>query len=271
MVGGWSRGTCYSLRHLTYSSDRLPALSGLAHEVQRVIQCKYLAGIWECHLLAGLLWTTREVVKQRQDSSANGNPVSLANGDPQAPSWSWAASNYPVSYISPVIRDYIDGIRIIDMGTVTDGTDLMGRVSSGWITLNGPALEMCCLWEQATPSNAWLNTSFLVVSNNIEGEPSKPEQSQQTDDPGARLNYDNYDVSAEFDEERCITSTVTCLAFCTPVNTRQVHGLMLCSTDREGEYRRVGCWSGGEPYSPRRGVSFGQFWAKFTRRTITLV
>jgi hypothetical protein len=45
----------YSNRALTYETDRLPALAGLASKVQRLLNSRYLAGIWECDL-HGLMW-----------------------------------------------------------------------------------------------------------------------------------------------------------------------------------------------------------------------
>jgi hypothetical protein len=49
----------YSNRALTYESDRLPALSGIASKVQQLLNSKYMAGIWECDL-QGLLWIISE-------------------------------------------------------------------------------------------------------------------------------------------------------------------------------------------------------------------
>jgi hypothetical protein len=49
----------YSNRALTYESDRLPALSGIASKVQQLLNSKYMAGIWECDL-QGLLWVRSE-------------------------------------------------------------------------------------------------------------------------------------------------------------------------------------------------------------------
>jgi hypothetical protein len=45
----------YSNRALTYESDRLPALAGLASKIQQLLNSRYMAGIWECDL-QGLMW-----------------------------------------------------------------------------------------------------------------------------------------------------------------------------------------------------------------------
>lgn len=46
----------YSSRELTRASDKLPALSGLAHMVQASVGSQYAAGLWVNDFLRGLLW-----------------------------------------------------------------------------------------------------------------------------------------------------------------------------------------------------------------------
>lgn len=46
----------YSSRELTRASDKLPALSGLAHLVQASVGSQYAAGLWVNDFLRGLLW-----------------------------------------------------------------------------------------------------------------------------------------------------------------------------------------------------------------------
>lgn len=72
----------YMKRQLTVSADKLPALSGLAAEMCRLIgpSEKYLAGLWRGDLHRGLLWQA-EGVSLRKDAS---EPY-------RAPSWSWAS------------------------------------------------------------------------------------------------------------------------------------------------------------------------------------
>ena len=72
----------YSSRALTYSSDKLPALAGLASRVARSSSCTYLAGHWKEDLARKLLWT------------AGSMPLiggGCRHADYHAPSWSWAS------------------------------------------------------------------------------------------------------------------------------------------------------------------------------------
>jgi hypothetical protein len=67
----------YANPFLTVSSDKLPAISGLAREIQIHTSATYKAGIWLEDDYRGLLWSYF-------DSGRRIDPY-------RAPSWSWAA------------------------------------------------------------------------------------------------------------------------------------------------------------------------------------
>lgn len=57
IYSGWHRMVeKYSQRHLTYATDKLPALSGIAAVYHDAIRSAYLAGLWRDNLLYDLLW-----------------------------------------------------------------------------------------------------------------------------------------------------------------------------------------------------------------------
>jgi len=68
----------YSRRRLSYGMDKLPALSGLAHELDKMEPDEYLAGIWKRDLHWGLLWDTVAYEDIHESNTY------------RAPSWSWA-------------------------------------------------------------------------------------------------------------------------------------------------------------------------------------
>ncbi|KAF4454145.1 HET-domain-containing protein [Fusarium austroafricanum] len=70
----------YSRRDITYESDWLPALSGIAAKHQAKLQGPYLAGIWADHLPYSLCWERRR-----------GAATFYANPENNIPSWSWAS------------------------------------------------------------------------------------------------------------------------------------------------------------------------------------
>jgi hypothetical protein len=69
----------FASRALTYDTDKLPALSGLAKEVARHTSYTYKAGLWEDEIYSDLLW--------RIEGKAQ-TPASYT-----APSWTWAGHN----------------------------------------------------------------------------------------------------------------------------------------------------------------------------------
>ncbi len=67
----------YTLCDLTFNTDRLPAISGIAQLFAAVTRDEYLAGIWRSRLVEQLPWYTDEPDEPLSDTSV--------------PSWSWAS------------------------------------------------------------------------------------------------------------------------------------------------------------------------------------
>ncbi|KAL8900046.1 MAG: hypothetical protein Q9207_005884 [Kuettlingeria erythrocarpa] len=121
----------YSLRELSYESDTLPALSGLAQAFRTVYtdRDKYVAGLWQADLLGGLLWMTGHSSRAVRPSKY------------RAPSWSWASIvkgeiNWPSRSIPRHCRyDYT--AELLEAKTNTQPGAPMGAVSGGTLRLLG--------------------------------------------------------------------------------------------------------------------------------------
>lgn len=85
--------TNYSRRAISFESDRLAAISGLASLIERHLGATYLAGIWK-EDIRSLLWF-RDIT--RPDSKIH-NATSPAVRRSHFPSWSWAAATGPIRY-----------------------------------------------------------------------------------------------------------------------------------------------------------------------------
>src|SRR3569833_241670 len=106
----------YSALQLTYESDRLPALAGIADIASQVVPGRYLSGIWEANLSAGLLWQPAKY------------PAKLS-GIASVPSWSWASvigPNKAGGHNPEQTRVKLRGSRI--QNTVRTALLLLGRV-----------------------------------------------------------------------------------------------------------------------------------------------
>ena len=70
---------------LSYSKDKLVAISGMAKMIADDMKCAYLAGMWRRDLEHQLLWKCTAATKAVQLNGTRG------------PSWAWAAVDGPVT------------------------------------------------------------------------------------------------------------------------------------------------------------------------------
>ncbi|KAF2165898.1 hypothetical protein M409DRAFT_23630 [Zasmidium cellare ATCC 36951] len=85
----------FSQLQISFPSDRLPALAGIASKVQEYTDDIYIAGHFESSLLGSLLWSTLRPV----------TPVKVTR-NAGAPSWAWASTSAPVTFASLDATDY---------------------------------------------------------------------------------------------------------------------------------------------------------------------
>lgn len=111
----------YSRRALKVTTDKLPALSGLAQEYQRAFGDNYLAGLWKSDLWIHLLWYGN--VAQR--------PMEYLG-----PSWSWVSCNSIVAFAGYRFSECCMALR--DASTDIIGENPLGRVSGGYIVIEAP-------------------------------------------------------------------------------------------------------------------------------------
>lgn len=120
----------FSSRKLSYQSDKLPAVAGLAKSMRnRAPQLGiYYAGIWKADFVRGLLWRARKLGCLSQPSSY------------RAPSWSWAALDGEITHDWPNLKHFdptwwpaIEGINVR-----CNGQSSYGEIQSAWLRLKAP-------------------------------------------------------------------------------------------------------------------------------------
>lgn len=147
----------YSRRALTFATDTLPALSGLAAKWSSMnvldgYHVNYLAGLWRRNLDRDLLWKYR-------DSLDNDRPP-----DYIAPTWSWAANRRAVGWIK---AHYASDYHTTILGAHCQvRTNMFGKVDLGVIYLRGPALT----GTVAVSHNLRMNSFALVKFGQGENE-----------------------------------------------------------------------------------------------------
>ncbi|KAL9623800.1 MAG: hypothetical protein Q9160_002031 [Pyrenula sp. 1 TL-2023] len=128
----WYRGLqTVTSRSLTFDSDRLPAISGIAGSVQAATGDTYLAGIWKSDLPNSLRW---HVSPWKRDKKMAETKVPEAY---RAPSWAW--SSITATIVTPGPRDNrTSRIKVIDARcTPASNNNPFGWTSDGYIDLEG--------------------------------------------------------------------------------------------------------------------------------------
>ncbi|KAH7323883.1 heterokaryon incompatibility protein-domain-containing protein [Rhexocercosporidium sp. MPI-PUGE-AT-0058] len=146
----------YSVRKLTFETDRLPAVSGVAGVVEgRMGDGEggvYLAGLWRGHLVRGLCWS--------RDYGAESGEVPLLKPRAYvAPSWSWASVNGAIAFVDgneDPEEAFVEEVVVVDVKCEVEGLNRFGEVSSGFLVLRGQVVRMRV--NCGEPRNCWTFT-----------------------------------------------------------------------------------------------------------------
>jgi hypothetical protein len=121
----------YSNRELTYPSDKLPAISGIAKQTAKRVESDYLAGLWRSHLLHDLFWHTKYLATRPHVY--------------RAPSWSWASVEGHIAWSTwrwCATDQCEEFLEILEANTVVAGVDRFGAVKDGHLKISGKTVEI---------------------------------------------------------------------------------------------------------------------------------
>ncbi|KAK4159284.1 heterokaryon incompatibility protein-domain-containing protein [Cladorrhinum sp. PSN259] len=148
----------YSALHLTYASDKLPALSGLADQIQRSSNQTYIAGMWQETLVLDMCWYLPRIA---------GKPPKRPYATYQAPSWSWASVNGPVEYPGEVYADQDQNgalanprqyAEVVSAMCFPAGPSPLGSLKGGYVVLSCYLLPAYAVFAP----NSWDGISIQV-------------------------------------------------------------------------------------------------------------
>ncbi|KAL9095271.1 MAG: hypothetical protein Q9165_002527 [Trypethelium subeluteriae] len=121
----------YTQARLTFRSDKLIALSGIASRIQQDAGSEYMAGLWRSSLPQSLLWRIRGV----EESQYRPAPY-------LAPSWSWLSVEGEICFPEPggtLEASFIDGrVDLFDENST-------GNVTGGFVRLKGRLIPAGCV------------------------------------------------------------------------------------------------------------------------------
>lgn len=147
--------TEYSKRSLTFGSDKLPALSGLARLFARANHDEYLAGLWRKDLLVGLTW------HKDQRCPSLRRPPPEGEAPRRAPSWSWASCDGEIKFGATEYESQpaIDTLSLCAT-VVHSGADFYGQIKSGSLSVTG-IVKVCnpALTTDAAHDRGWVHTN----------------------------------------------------------------------------------------------------------------
>jgi hypothetical protein len=127
----------YNRKSITYPTDKLPALAGLAKSFQERMKdeysedtLEYVAGLWSRDLAPGLLWRARHSSRSYRSKP----PLKYI-----APSWSWASLMYATIdfRISSIETSEIESFQIIETQCNLEGANEFGQVTDGALLVSG--------------------------------------------------------------------------------------------------------------------------------------
>jgi hypothetical protein len=164
----------YSSRLVTFSKDKLPAIQGVAKRFKKGILGSYLAGIWEAHLPAALLWNCSQGYGQRPVIIDQRN-LPRGHETYRAPSWSWASydgivSEYPLANLNPRFAE----TRVLEACCTPLGMDTMGQVTAGHLIVHAPVIHFQ-LSKKPSPTEKFrdLKAYPLFGALHIDGSPTE--------------------------------------------------------------------------------------------------
>lgn len=203
----------YSHGKLSYSTDKLLAISGLARQYllrNRLREQDYAAGLWKPQLAHDLLWRIEE----------GRGPTKY-----RAPSWSWASLDGIVTYSESLSRAAKDACAEFLDVQVTAKHDVFGPVESGRLKIQGMLIRGLL----PRTHDYWGRTPCVIQCGKTQLELE----------------------SASFDERLPKLSTATSGSLTEQLEVYllplletvdRFEGLLLCATMKKGDFRRLGAF-----------------------------
>jgi hypothetical protein len=230
----------YSRARLTYSKDKLVALSGVARQFQNVTGDQYVAGLWRSGLEVYLCWRVERFETLRPVPEPEGSLY-------QAPSWSWASTNQPVNwylYMMPpkntFRNDNLCGlIRFLEIQLEPVGPDPFGQLQAAHLEIEcGPLIRGNVIASLLNDFNQPFDNSFQIGL-----KPGKTFllRGEGEVHPDLEVKYESVAESLYFLPISIDTSGDECLHYQTGVT---MHGLAVIkeNCDRLGVFKRFGAW-----------------------------
>ncbi|RAL05933.1 HET-domain-containing protein [Aspergillus ibericus CBS 121593] len=163
----------YTCRDLSVSSDKLPALSGIAQTHSLALDDQYIAGLWVQDLAYGLLWAPRYAMNPGADryfGERERKPLTRA-GQYRAPSWSWCANDGQVEFIGHYLHRPKSEIQVLEHKLIPKYKDSYGQLAVDQV--NGGYVKLVAKIKEAQMQAATVPRPNPFHQNFPESKPAK--------------------------------------------------------------------------------------------------
>jgi hypothetical protein len=211
----------YTSGKLTFPTDKLVAISGIAQHVQQENLDQYLAGLWRKDIELQLLWCQQSPGRRLPKGS-----------EYRAPSWSWASVDEKgYAHYTPRVEgsEYKYYSRVVDAHVVPLGKESFGELVGGLLEITCSVMLAGKL--RKIQGEKWNDIDFSFHEVDIESSDGKE-------------TFRVYPDSDEYDGEDIYILPVVDVLGKEKHNKRTVSGLLLYPADTEkGEFVRAGFFS----------------------------
>lgn len=247
--------TAYTRTNLTFHSDKLIALSGIAHRFPYALENDtYLAGLWAGDLMNQLLWCIPSPTKFLPLSNPEEDKSSFV-----APSWSWAQTSLPIKFhvqSLPKANYTLTTKSLANLLNFHLGVEwTLGKQNPGaFIVLSTQICKAsliyntyeercgCCPLASYNPfSSLFPNTSFAAPNEDGQGSPARfyPD-----------FSFESHDRGFTVEDLYCLPLVETIFHFGEGRGWTWTTGLVLvrCDSDasdgreEKGAFKRWGTW-----------------------------
>lgn len=209
----------YTGGKLSFASDKMVAISGIAQKVAKESGDVYVAGLWRKDIELQVLWCQVSPGRRLKKGSTY-----------RAPSWSWASvDENGYVYYSPRLEgvEHVYYAHVIDVNVVPAGNELFGELAGGELKMSCSVMLTGKL--RLVKGEEWDGIDFSYNEVDIEGLEGKKESFMMHPD------------SDELDGENIYILPILETLGKAKYNKRNIKGLLLSPTsNKKGEYTRAG-------------------------------
>jgi len=176
----------YSTTMLSFETDKLVAISGMAKHTQSILQDEYIAGLWKRCFIFHLAWKVDRALTARTIDSER---YSRRPKTYTAPSWSWASIDGVISMNEYYSSREKELSSLIEYHVELETADPTGKVSNGYICVRGPVTEMTVSMVRGRTSGLGIEYNVSILGTSTTSKDVNISMDLDTGEPNWQRTY----------------------------------------------------------------------------------